>query len=302
MQFALAIVLVVLAKVLLITARAGFRHSLVASRNFYGTLAVIQNDKSSPQWHNYAMRNGRISHGWQYPEAEKRYRPTAYYGPTSGIGLLMIEHARHAPPVSPERQFRVGVVGLGIGTIAAYGRPGDYIRYYELNPDVIKAATDPNGYFTFLRDSHAKIDVIPGDARLSMERELRDGDPQRFDILAVDAFSGDAVPVHLMTQEAMAIYLREVKPDGVIAFHVTNGYLDLRPVLKELALHFDLRVAWVHDVPTSRMCTISDWVLLARNDRVLGEAEIAARLRPLDSVREVGLWTDDYSNLFQVLK
>ena len=303
-QFALGIALLVLAKVLLITVHAGIRDSLLASRNFYGTLAVLENDASSPQWHNYAMRNGRISHGWQYPEADKRYQPTSYYGPGSGIGLLMREHSRHAAPVSLSRgeQFRVGIVGLGIGTIATYGRAGDYIRYYEINPAVIKAATDPKGYFTFLADSRARIDIIPGDARLSIERELRNGGPQRFDILVIDAFSGDAIPVHLITQEAMAIYLRDVKPDGVIAFHVTNGYLDLKPVLKELAARFGLRAGWVHDVPGSRMCTISDWVLMARNDRILGQAEIAARLRPLDSVREVRLWTDDYSNLFQVLR
>lgn len=302
MQFALAIGLVVLAKVLLITVRAGLRNSQIASRNFYGTLAVIKNDASSPQWYNYAMRNGRIFHGWQYPEADKRSEPTSYYGRSSGIGLLMLERSRHARPASPEGQFRVGIVGLGIGTIAAYGRPGDYIRYYEINPDVIKVAADPHGYFTFLRDSRAKIDVIRGDARLSMQRELRNGEPQRFDVLVIDAFSGDAIPVHLITKEAMDVYLREVKPDGVIAFHVTNGYLDLRPVVKELARHFNLRAAWVHDVPDSRMYTISDWVLVARNDHVLGQAEIAAHLRPLDSVREVRLWTDDYSNLFEVLR
>jgi spermidine synthase len=191
---------------------------------------------------------------------------------------------------------------LGAGTIAAYGRPGDYIRYYEINPDVINTATDPKGYFTFLGDSRAKVEIIPGDARLSMERELHNGNPQQFDVLTIDAFSGDAVPVHLITQEAIAIYLRQLKPDGVIAFNITNGYLDLRPVLRELAQRFNLRGAWVHDVATSRMFATSDWVLLSRNDRVLGEPDIAAHLRSLDSGRKVRLWTDDYSNLFQILK
>jgi spermidine synthase len=135
-----------------------------------------------------------------------------------------------------------------------------------------------------------------------MERELRDGNPQQFDVLTMDAFSGDAVPVHLITMEALAIYLRELKPDGVIAFNITNGYLDLRPVLWELARHFNLRGAWVHDVATSRMYAPSDWVLLAHNDHVLGQPDIAAHLRSLDSGREVRLWTDDFSNLFQILK
>jgi len=214
----------------------------------------------------------------------------------------MLQDRRPVGSVSRDRPLSVGIVGLGAGTIAAYGRPGDYIRYYEINPDVISAATDPNGYFTFLKDSRARIEIIPGDARLSMERELRSGHLQQFDILVIDAFSGDAIPIHLITQEAIAIYLREIKPDGVIAFHITNGYLDLKPVIWKLAQHFNLQVAWVHDVATSRMCRNSDWVLLARNDNVLGQGEIAARVRSLDSERNVRLWTDDYSNLLQVLR
>ncbi len=301
-QFAFGTALLVLAAVLWMTVNSDFKGSVFASRNFYGTLAVIESNKSSQRWHNYVMRNGRISHGWQYPNGDERFQPTSYYGATSGIGLLMLRDARRARSAAPGDPFRIGIVGLGAGTIAAYGRPGDYIRYYEINPDVITVATRPNGYFTFVRDSRARIEIIPGDARLSMERELRDGDPQRFDILVIDAFSGDAVPVHLITQEAIEIYLQELKPDGVIAFHITNGYLDLRPVLRALARHLDLRGAWVHDVTTSRMCSTSDWVLLARNDRVLGQSEISAHLRSLDSVRPVRLWTDDYSNLLGVIR
>jgi SAM-dependent methyltransferase len=301
-QFAVVIGLVAVGKLLFATMRASVNGSLRTSRNFYGTLAVFENDTSSPQWHYYVMRNGRIIHGRQYPEADKRRQPTAYYGPGSGIGLLMLRSPRGAGSVRQEGSFRAGVVGLGVGTIAAYGRPGDYIRYYEINPDVIKTATDPNGYFTFLGDSRAKVEIIPGDARLSMERELRNGNPQQFDVLTIDAFSGDAVPVHLITQEAIAIYLRQLKPDGLIVFHITNGYLDFKPVLWELAQRFRLRGAWIHDVAASRMCATSDWVLLSRNDRVLGQPGIAAHLRPLDSGRKVRLWTDDYSNFFQILK
>ena len=235
-------------------------------------------------------------------KGEKRYQPTSYYGPGSAIGLLMLQSPQGARIVLPEGTLRVGVIGLGIGTIAAYPHPGDYFRYYEINPDVISAATNPKGYFTFLRDSPAKVDVILGDARLSMERELHDGNPQHFDVLAIDAFSGDAIPVHLLTSEAIAIYLQELKPDGVIAFHITNGYLDLRPVLWESARRFNLRGAWIHDVVSSRMLSTSDWVLLSRSDRVLRQPDIAQHLRPLDSGRKVRLWTDDYSNLFQILK
>ena len=302
-QFALSVALLVVVTILMVTIRASNQGSLFASRNFYGTLAVVDGDKSVPHWHYYAMRNGRIVHGRQYVDSDKRDSPTAYYGPGSGIGLLMLGRTQSpGGSVSREGPLRVGVVGLGVGTVAAYGRPGDYIRYYEINPDVIRVADDRNGYFSFLKDSQAKVEIIPGDARLSMGRELRDGQPQRFDILVVDAFSGDAIPMHLITQEAVATYLKELKPDGVLAFHVTNGYLDLKPALWELARHFKLQAAWVHDVTTSRMCANSDWVLLARNDQVLGQPTIAPHLRPLDSGRRVRLWTDDYSNLFQALK
>jgi hypothetical protein len=197
---------------------------------------VIEDDKSSPEWHYYAMRNGRIIHGRQYPEGEKRFQPTSYYGTTSGIGLLMLQDRRPVGSVSPDHPLSVGIVGLGPGTIAAYGRPGDYIRYYEINPDVISAATD-------------------------------------------------AYPWSVNYEAA-----------------ITNGYLDLKPVIWKLAQHFNLQVAWVHDVATSRMCRNSDWVLLARNDNVLGQGEIAARVRSMDSERNVRLWTDDYSNLLQVLR
>jgi hypothetical protein len=301
-QFAVVIGLLALRKVLLATERTSATGSLHASRNFYGTLAIFERDTSSPQWHYYAMRNGRVIHGRQYPEADKRRQPTAYYGPGSGIGLLRLHNPHRAKTVPTGGSFRVGVVGIGVGTITAYGRAGDYIRYYEINPDVIGAATDPNGYFTFIRDSEAKVEIVPGDARLSIERELRDRKSQQFDVLTIDAFSGDAVPVHLITKEAIALYLQELRPDGVIAFHITNGYLDLRPVLWEMAQSFNLRGAWIHDVAASKMCTTSDWVLLARNDHILGQLDIATHLRSLYSGRKVRLWTDDYSNLFQILK
>ena len=145
----------------------------------------------------------------------------------------MQNHPRRFEPDPRDRSLRVGAIGLGAGTIAAYGEPGDYIRFYEINPAVTEIATDENGYFTYLRDSRARIEVVPGDARLSMERELANGNPQAFDVLVLDAFAGDAIPVHLLTIEAFAIYLRELNADGVIAIHVTNRYLDLRPVIRE---------------------------------------------------------------------
>jgi spermidine synthase len=213
--------------------------------------------------------------------------------------LIRLHHPRRSARDTSERSLRVGAIGLGVGTIAAYGLPGDYIRFYEINPDVIEIATDTN--FTYLQDSQASIEIVPGDARLSMEGELANGDEQAFDVLVLDAFSGDAIPVHLLTSEAIEIYLRALNPDGVLAIHVTNRYLDLEPVVREIANHFGLKAARVHQ-SEGPMVKPSDWIILARNNSVFGRAEIASRLHPLDSRRRVRLWTDDYSNLFQILK
>jgi spermidine synthase len=275
-------------------------NTLIASRNFYGTLGVYSVDSQNPEARYYILRHGQIIHGEQYSAADKRYRPTTYYGPESAIGLVMLNHPRRFAFNPHNRSLRVGAIGLGVGTIAAYGIPGDYIRFYEINPTVTKIANE-SGYFTYLRDSRARIEIVPGDARLSMERELADGNPQAFDVLVLDAFAGDAIPVHLLTIEAFAIYLRELNPDGVIAIHVTNRYLDLQPVIRDIADHFGLESARVHQA-AGPIVKRGDWIILARNNSVLGRAEIASKLMPLDSRRKVRLWTDDYSNLFQILK
>ncbi len=203
-------------------------------------------------------------------------------------------------PANP-RSVRIGVIGLGTGTIAAWGLAGDYIRFYELNPTIIKLATDPNGFFTYLRDSSAKVDVVEGDARISIENELREGHPQRFDVLVLDAFAADAIPMHLLTREAMRTWLAAITPDGVIAVHTSNRFLNLNPVLTGLARNYALRAGWIHDPGDNKWNTGSDWVLLARNNKVLSITEISSQMRPIDGGKSV-LWTDDYSNLFSVLQ
>jgi hypothetical protein len=293
--------LLVIGGVLIVDIEGNRANNLIASRNFYGTLAVYSVDSHKPQRHYYMLRHGQIIHGEQYSAADERYQPTTYYGPDSGIGLIMLNYPRRRARIPRDRTIRVGAIGLGVGTIAAYGKPGDYFRFYEINPAVTRIATDENGYFTYLRDSRARIEIVPGDARLSMERELANGSPQAFDILVVDAFAGDAIPVHLLTIEAIAIYLRELNPDGVLAIHVTNRYLDLQPVIREIAIHFGLESGQVHQ-SGGPLVKPSDWIVLARNNSVLGQAGLVNRLKPLDSRRQVRLWTDDYSNLFQILK
>ncbi len=299
---AAAAVLLMVASVLLSSITAKLNNSLISIRNFYGAAAVIERDAADPAWHAFVLRHGSIVHGVQYSEPDKRRQPTAYFGPTSGIGLLMLHHPRRISVDPRVRTVRVGVVGLGIGTIATYGRPGDYIRFYEINPAIIHLATARNGYFSYVRDSQARVDIVAGDARLSMEREVRDQNAQRFDILVIDAFSGDAIPVHLLTIQAFALYLRELNPDGVLALHISNNHLDLRPVAARLANHFGLRGGWIHSVAADRMTQPSDWVVLARGASVLAQPAIASQLRPLASDATVGLWSDDYSNLFRILR
>jgi hypothetical protein len=291
--------LLVAGGVLIVDIRGNRANNVVATRNFYGALAVYSVDSQSSEGHYYMLRHGQIIHGEQYSAPDKRYEPTTYYGPDSGIGLIMLHHPRRLARNPRDRSLRVGAIGLGVGTIAAYGLPGDYIRFYEINPAVIEIATDKN--FTYLRDSRARIEIVAGDARLSMERELANGEPPAFDVLVLDAFSGDAIPVHLLTIEAIEIYLRALNADGVLAIHVTNRYLDLQPVVREIANHFQLKAGLVHQ-SEGPLVKPSDWIILARNSSVIGRAEFTSRLKPLDSRRTVWLWTDDYSNLFQILK
>jgi spermidine synthase len=214
-------------------------------------------------------------------------RPTEYYGDASGIG-----HAMAALQKDPAAH-RIGVIGLGAGTMAAYGRTGDVVRFYEINPQVIDIAQHE---FTFLRDSAARVEVAAGDARLSLAAEA----PQRFDVLVIDAFTGDSIPVHLLTVEALDLYLRHLQPHGIIAFHVSNLYLDLVPVVQRLAQARQLATRLVEADQEDDFNTSSSWVLVSRSPSILAVREIAAvsQAVPANSTR---LWTDDFSDLLPFL-
>ena len=207
---------------------------------------------------------------------------------TSGIGKAIAAKQADGKPL------RIGVIGLGIGTLAGYGRKGDVIRFYDINPAVVTIAKRDFGY---LGDSEAKIEIELGDARLTLERES----PQQFDVLAVDAFSSDAIPVHLITKEALAVYLRHLKPDGIVAFHVSNRFLHLGPVVANIA-----RANGVHSVNVyekgEEEKTQSDWVLVSRDPKALEAPLIKEVSEPVEERASWRLWTDDYNNLVQVLK
>ena len=263
----------------------------VASRNFYGVLRVKEYGTPGEPDHSRRLLHGVIMHGEQYLHPEYRRMATTYYQHGSGIGAALL--ARQERP----GMMRVGVIGLGTGTLAAYGRRGDTYRFYDINPRVIELASRD---FTYLADSDATIELELGDARLSLEYEP----PQNFDVLAVDAFSSDAIPVHLITREALALYLRHVKPDGIVAFHVSNRFLDLVPVVARLARENGAHAVAVNegaDEEDSR--TQSDWVLVSRDPKALQEKEIeAAGAAPVKERENLRTWTDDYSNLVQILK
>jgi len=294
--------LLVVGAMFIFTVRSQTLNSTVLARNFYGVLNVREVNSDQPDWRAYSLFHGRISHGYQFVSAAKRRLPTSYYGLTSGVGLALVALQTHLSSGPNPQSLRIGVVGLGVGTLAAYGNPGDHIRYYEINPEVIRIAHDAR-YFTYLKDCQATLDVIPGDARLSMEAELARGQPQGFNLLAVDAFSGDSIPVHLLTEEAFEIYLKQLKTDGIIAVHITNTYFDLRPVLQRVAERFMLRYALLHTDGDGIVTTYSDWVLLSRDPTIVSSLPASAGAVRGSAIKpDLALWTDDYSNMFFVLR
>jgi spermidine synthase len=199
--------------------------------------------------------------------------------------------------------MRVGLLGLGIGTLAAYGRPGDEYRLYEINPVVTDLAQGQGNYFSFLNESPAAITTVLGDARISLERELAEGNSQNFDVLVLDTFSSDSIPVHLVTKEAFGLYLAHLAPDGIIAAHITNLHLDLQPVFWQLAQNYGLSMKRINYPGDSNGGFASHWILLAADPALLENPAIQERSVNLDGYStNINLWTDDYSNLFQILK
>jgi len=262
------------------------------SRNFYGVLTLFEHQKESPNEHHFLLQHGRTTHGMQFADAMQAAWPTAYYTRRSGVGLAM--------GALPEGPRRIGLVGLGAGTLTAYGRTGDYLRIYEINPEVLRLAASP---FTYLSNCPARIEIALGDARLSMEREP----PQKFDLLALDAFSSDAVPVHLLTKEAFAVYERHLNTNGIIAVHISNHHLDLQPVIANLARHLQYQMVLIDHAPEQTKDEWWDyrstWALLSRSQERLNAAPIRiAATAPRTNLVHIPLWTDDFASLLQILK
>ncbi len=258
-------------------------------RNFYGVVRTRDYPYPVPF---RVMLHGGINHGGQLLDPAMRNRPTSYFAPTSGYGRTFAS--------LPDSPRRVGVVGLGAGAIAAYSRAGDVFRFYEIDSQVAAVAVTE---FTFLRDSPAQTDIVLGDGRLSLEREPG----QNYDLLAIDAFSGDSIPMHLLTREAMASYVRHLKPDGVIVFQATNRFVNIAPVVERLAAEFGMAAVLVSDPEgdgegANYWISGTDQIIVTRNEQLLAAEPIrsvAERLTPRSGFR---VWTDDFYNLLHILK
>jgi spermidine synthase len=282
--------------ILVLSAELWFRQEtftdrpVFASRNFYGVLRVFDHGQGEPPEHILWVSHGLTLHGAQFTDPAKSAWPTIYYGEESGVGLAL-----HALPAGGRR---LGLVGLGAGTLATYARPEDSVHFYEIDPEMSRLASS---VFTYVTNCRAKLELTAGDARLSLERQT----PQEFDLLALDAFSSDAIPVHLLTVEAFEVYGRHLKTNGVIAVHISNKWLDLEPVLANVAVHFDYQMVVIDHLPAADQWWLrrSTWALLTHNADLFNAPAIRAAARPAAiKATNVPLWTDNFSSLFRILE
>lgn len=270
-------------------ARESQKGALHRARNFYGVLSVREYNRDDEFQHYILLQHGRITHGLQFTDYDQAKWPTTYYGETSGVGLALKQLARPR---------HIGVVGLGTGTLALYALAGDRLRIYEINPEVIRLAKTSFGYLT---NCPARVQIVQGDARLSLEREP----PNQFDLLALDAFNSDSIPVHLLTREAFELYSRHLAPNGVLAVHISNHYLDLEPVVRALARECRFQAVVVDEEEDDEQWWVygSTWMLLSQDADLLRSPAIKDAARPDPrQPRLIGPWTDDFSSLWQILE
>ena len=265
-------------------------NTIDTARNFFSTLIVSKYNEDDPDRQFLIMRHGRTLHGYQFTNPRYHHIATSYFSEKGGVGRVLAS-------LPDSLTHRVGIVGLGVGTLAVYGRPGDYFRLYEINPQVQELAEKR---FTYLADCKARKEIILGDARLSMEHEQ----PQEFDLLVLDAFNSEAPPVHLLTVEAFTIFLRHLKPDGIIAVNITSKQVNLHAVVAAAAnaLHMQQLVLTDLNAEGDLRRFPSEWIVLSRNPHVLQQPKIQEAAMPeRQSVASIPAWTDDYTSLFQVM-
>lgn len=278
-------------------------------RSFFGVLKVDDIPDSVGQ--QRTLTNGTTVHGMQFLGPSTRHLPTSYFGRATGLGLALTSRPRKG-------ESRIGVIGLGVGTLAAYGREGDSMRFYEIDPVVVEIA-GPGGYFAYVEESKADVDIVLGDARLSIESELKRGERGRYDILVLDAFSSDSIPIHLMTREAFALYFDALAPGGLMAVHVSNRHFKLMGLVSRLAADFGAHSLQIKTRPAPQhQSGLTDWVIIARDSDQLTRLQLRIEKRhrllglPPENIllrrgadanlASFPLWTDDYSDLVSVIR
>lgn len=268
------------------------------ARNFYGVVTVLRDQMDEPDEASLVMRQAGVDQGSQYFKPERRMEPACAFNEDSGLGKALRDNARRR--ADPNTPLKIGVVGLGAGMVAGLGKAGDVMRYYELNPAVLDLV---NRHFTFVRDGKAKTDIVLGDGRLSLERELKANGPQKFDVLVINAFRGASPPMHLMTTEAFDAYLAHLAPDGILAVNFELDTFEIAPLHRGLAQHFNIGVRWLETSDSEESCDDGvSWALYTRDNAFWNVPEIRASISPWrDKSDSTLLWTDASSNLMSIV-
>lgn len=286
------VAVVLLAVNLGIEARRRGGDAVAIERGFFGMLRVVDRELEDPLQARRILYHGAINHGFQFLHPDRQMWHNSYFPIESGIGVALTQH----PGRRTRTPLRIGLLGLGAGTLLTYGQTGDHIRIYEIDPEVEPMSRQ---YFTYFARTEATTEVVLGDGRLSLEREP----DQQFDILILDAFSSDAIPMHLLTREAFAVYMRHLKPDGILAANMSNRHVDIKPVLKQFAGVLGLKFVWIASYDDDdRGVYGADWGLLTRNEVFLTSPSVVGSEDTSEVSTDLRMWTDDYTNLFAVLK
>jgi len=286
---------------MLLLGKVNFERSgrFLVTRNFYSALQVQEVWASDPLLHQYQLVHGQTLHGQQFLSPERRAWHTSYFGVDSGLGVAL----QHHPSRAAGRPMRIGVIGLGTGSVASYAERGDVMRYYEIDPQVDLIAREQFSYIADANARGAQVDVLLGDGRIVLERQRDAGDLQRFDVFVMDAFNSDAVPVHLLTKQAVDLYREHLSEGGIIAVNVSNRFLDMTPVVRALAEEAKLEVRlFVSEDSLERGTNRSEFVLLTDNRAFLETPRVRDEADPLPTEKAPLLWSDEYSALLPLLR
>jgi hypothetical protein len=278
------------------------RHTVYSARSFFSVLRVEEKVVKTPPSRVRFLMHGITTHGFQFTEEQFEFVPTCYYGPQSGAGLALRRHPKRVEG----RSLTVAAIGLGIGTVSAYGREGDNFDFFEIDPNVADLARGKMGFFSFIENCVSDVRIITGDGRISLKRAA-EADAKRegiYDVLILDAFSSDSVPTHLLTREAFELYFRTLKKDGILAVHTSNRTLAISWIVIRQSMHIDIPSA-VIITDGDEFTFSSEWVLVTRNPAFLDLPAVSENLVPYDLFEQrydLHVWTDQYCNLFEIVK